>query len=56
MLRSFNCGVGMVAVVAAGQAAQVAAVLKQAGETVMPIGRVIARRDAGVAFLGTMDF
>jgi phosphoribosylaminoimidazole synthetase len=56
MLRTFNCGVGMVAVVAAGQAAQVAAVLKQAGETVMPIGRVIARRDAGVAFLGTMDF
>jgi phosphoribosylaminoimidazole synthetase len=56
MLRTFNCGVGMVAVVAAGQAAQVAAVLKQAGETVMPIGRVIARRDAGVAFRGTIGW
>ncbi|MGN6464671.1 MAG: phosphoribosylformylglycinamidine cyclo-ligase [Rhizobiaceae bacterium] len=56
MLRTFNCGVGMVAVVAAGQAAQVAAVLKQAGETVLPVGRVVARREAGVAFLGSMDF
>jgi phosphoribosylaminoimidazole (AIR) synthetase len=56
MLRTFNCGVGMVAVVAAGQAAQVAAVLKQAGEAVMPIGRVVARRDAGVVFRGTVDW
>jgi phosphoribosylaminoimidazole synthetase len=56
MLRTFNCGVGMVAVVAAGQAAQVAAVLKQAGETVMPIGGVVARRDAGVIFRGTIDW
>jgi hypothetical protein len=40
-------------VVAAGQAAQVAAVLKQAGETVMPIGSVISRREAGVVFRGT---
>jgi phosphoribosylaminoimidazole synthetase len=53
MLRTFNCGIGMVAVVAAGQAAQVAAVLKQAGETVMPIGSVISRREAGVVFRGT---
>jgi phosphoribosylaminoimidazole synthetase len=53
MLRTFNCGIGMVAVVAAGQAAKVAAVLKQAGETVMPIGSVISRREAGVVFRGT---
>jgi phosphoribosylaminoimidazole (AIR) synthetase len=46
----------MVAVVAAGQAAQVAAVLKQAGEAVMPIGRVVARRDAGVVFRGAIDW
>ncbi len=32
MLRTFNCGIGMVAVVALGQAAQVAAVLQEAGE------------------------
>jgi phosphoribosylaminoimidazole synthetase len=56
MLRTFNCGVGMVAVAAAGQAAQVAAVLKQAGETVTPIGSVVSRRDAGVVFRGTIGW
>ena len=56
MLRTFNCGIGMVAVVAAGQAAQVAAVLKQAGETVMPIGSVVSRREAGVVFRGTIGW
>ncbi len=55
MLRTFNCGIGMIAVVAAGQAAQIAAVLKQAGETVTSIGSVVARRDAGVIFRGSID-
>lgn len=52
MMRTFNCGVGMVLVVAAGQAAQVAAVLQQAGETVSTIGRIIPRRDEGVVYNG----
>ena len=52
MMRTFNCGVGMVLVVAAGQAAQVAAVLQQAGETVSTIGRIIPRRDEGVVYIG----
>lgn len=52
MMRTFNCGVGMVAVVAAGQAAQVAAVLQAAGETVTPIGMILPRRDAGVVYSG----
>ncbi|MCB1452872.1 MAG: phosphoribosylformylglycinamidine cyclo-ligase [Rhizobiaceae bacterium] len=55
MLRTFNCGIGMVAVVAAGQAAQVAAVLQQQGETVTPIGQVIARREAGVVYGGRLE-
>jgi len=55
MLRTFNCGIGMVVVVDAGQAAQVAAVLQQAGETVTPIGRVLPRRDAGVIYRGHLD-
>lgn len=50
MLRTFNCGIGMIAVVAAGQAAQVAAVLQQEGEAVTPIGQVIARRESGVVY------
>lgn len=52
MMRTFNCGIGMVAVVARGQAAQVAAVLQQAGEKVTPIGRIVPRRDAGVIYRG----
>ena len=52
MMRTFNCGVGMVLVVAAGQAAQVAAVLTQGGETVTTLGRIMPRREAGVIYRG----
>ncbi len=55
MMRTFNCGVGMVLVVASGQAAQVAAVLQEAGETVTPIGRIVPRRDTGVIYRGRID-
>ena len=54
MMRTFNCGIGMIAVVAAGQAAQVAAVLQEAGETVAPVGRIVPRRDAGVIYRGSL--
>ena len=52
MMRTFNCGVGMLLVVAEGQAAQVAAILQQEGETVTPIGRIVPRRDTGVVYRG----
>jgi phosphoribosylaminoimidazole synthetase len=55
MMRTFNCGIGMIAVVAAGQAAQVAAVLQEAGETVTTIGRIVPRRDAGVIYRGALS-
>ncbi|HWK65065.1 MAG TPA: phosphoribosylformylglycinamidine cyclo-ligase [Rhizobiaceae bacterium] len=55
MMRTFNCGIGMVTVVARGQAAQVAAVLQEAGETVAPIGRIVPRRDAGVIYRGAIS-
>ncbi len=55
MLRTFNCGIGMIAVVAAGQAAQVAAVLQQAGEHVETLGSVVARRERGVIYRRELD-
>ena len=55
MMRTFNCGIGMVIVVASGQAAQVAAVLQEAGEKTEPIGRIVPRRDRGVIYRGEID-
>jgi len=55
MMRTFNCGIGMVIVVASGQAAQVAAVLQEAGETVTPVGRIVPRREAGVIYQGAIS-
>jgi len=46
MLRVFNCGIGMVIVVAPGDAARAVDLLTQAGETVWRIG-AIRRRGAG---------
>lgn len=54
MMRTFNCGIGMVIVVAGGQAAQVGAVLQEAGETVTPVGRIVPRRDTGVVYRGAI--
>lgn len=42
MYRTFNCGIGMCAVVAAADAAEAAALLEAAGERVTAIGRVEA--------------
>lgn len=44
MHRTFNCGIGLVLVVAAGDAANARAQLGAQGETVYPIGRIRARR------------
>src|SRR5665647_2103555 len=41
MLRTFNCGIGMIAVVAPNDAAAVADALTRAGETVSTLGEVI---------------
>ncbi len=43
LARTFNCGVGMVVVVAAENAGATAATLRAAGETVLPLGKLVAR-------------
>jgi phosphoribosylformylglycinamidine cyclo-ligase len=45
MGRTFNCGIGMIAVVSADKADEVASVLHEAGETVWRIGHLRAQQD-----------
>lgn len=52
MMRTFNCGIGMILVVSQAQAAQVAAVLSEAGEDVVTLGSIVTREDAGVIYRG----
>jgi phosphoribosylformylglycinamidine cyclo-ligase len=44
MSRVFNCGIGMVAVVAAADAEDAMRILSAGGETVYPIGYILARQ------------
>jgi phosphoribosylformylglycinamidine cyclo-ligase len=54
MLRTFNCGIGMIVVVAADVARAVATILHNAGEHVVTLGRLEAG-ERGVAFDGELD-
>jgi len=52
MLKTFNCGIGMVAVVAADRAEALSALLTEAGETVARIG--VITEGQGVAYKGAL--
>ena len=57
MLRTFNCGIGMIAVVAPGDADAVAALLTAEGETVVRLGEIVPASGAGerVVYSGQLD-
>ena len=52
MLKSFNCGIGMILVVAADRADDLAALLRDQGETVCTLGRVV--EGEGVIYKGAL--
>jgi phosphoribosylformylglycinamidine cyclo-ligase len=56
MLRTFNCGIGMIVVVAAKDAKTVATQLKRSGETVVTLGSIRKRKgkEEQVAYSGTL--
>ncbi|MDP2731896.1 MAG: phosphoribosylformylglycinamidine cyclo-ligase [Hoeflea sp.] len=56
MLRTFNCGVGMIAVVRAADADMVTAALEAEGESVIRLGRLTARAAGapGVSYTGSL--
>ncbi|WP_439272592.1 phosphoribosylformylglycinamidine cyclo-ligase [Pseudochrobactrum sp. HB0163] len=59
MLRTFNCGIGMIVVVGADKAATVADALKAEGENVVTLGRMVARsheKNEGVVYKGALSF
>ncbi len=53
MLKTFNCGIGMIVVCASDQAEELANTLREAGETVYPIGSVT--NEPGVEYSGTLS-
>jgi len=57
MLRTFNCGIGMVVVVAPDKADAVTDVFRREGETVARLGTVIAQPADGsrVVYDGKLD-
>jgi phosphoribosylformylglycinamidine cyclo-ligase len=56
MLRTFNCGVGMVAIVRPDAAVRVMDVLASSGEMVMQLGQVIeAQGDERVVYDNHLD-
>jgi len=56
MLRTFNCGIGMAVTVSAGGAEAVATALRNAGETVVDLGRVVRVGDGAerVSYRGSL--
>ena len=54
MLRTFNCGIGMIVIAGASEAANVESALRAAGETPIAIGKLIASSSERVAYAGRL--
>ncbi len=54
MLRTFNCGIGMVVVVAETEATQIRNILESGGEKVSILGRMEQRGGDAVVFDGAL--
>lgn len=54
MLRTFNCGIGMIAVVSPDKVDEVVAALAKEGENVVTLGRMVKREGEGVIYQGTL--
>ncbi len=52
LLKTFNCGIGMIAVVGADRADQITALLRDKGETVVNMGRIV--QGDGVIYKGKL--
>ncbi|MBV6658875.1 MAG: phosphoribosylformylglycinamidine cyclo-ligase, partial [Devosiaceae bacterium] len=52
MLATFNCGIGMIALVGEANVSVVTAALEEAGETVYRLGTVVPRESGPIAFTG----
>ncbi|CDO47009.1 phosphoribosylformylglycinamidine cyclo-ligase [Bartonella henselae] len=54
MLRTFNCGVGMIIIVAQHEVEKVTQELKMQGETVTLLGKLTKRQNKGITFKGAL--
>jgi phosphoribosylformylglycinamidine cyclo-ligase len=55
LARTFNCGIGMAVVVSAEEAGALTTILEDAGETVIPMGRISDSEGPGVVIEGMED-